>query len=83
MVPLPDPEAVTVHQAELLVADHAVLLVTVKFVFPATALTFWFDGVTDKVGEPAACVTVTVTGVSPVTVTVTLATRVVSSTFCV
>lgn len=53
-VPLPTPEGVTVHQAALLLADQAELEVTVKVVFPAAAATFWFDGVTLRVGEVPA-----------------------------
>ena len=53
-VPLPTPEGVTVHHAELLTALQAELEVTAKDVFPAAAETFWFDGVTLRVGEVPA-----------------------------
>jgi hypothetical protein len=42
---------------------------------PAEAGTFILSGVTTKVGVVPACVTVTITGVSPATATVILATR--------
>jgi hypothetical protein len=51
------------------------LEVTVKVVDPAgVAGTFWLGGVTLRVGEDAAWVTVTTTGVKPATVVVMLAT---------
>ena len=52
-------------------------------VLPAAAVTGWFDGVTLNVGIAAACVTVIIMEVSPVTETVTLATLVVNKVFCV
>jgi hypothetical protein len=77
IVPLPDPDGVTVHQG---ISDTAfqvdAVVVTVKFVDPAGGVTFWFDGETIREGEVPACVTVTVTGVMPVTVTVRVAIRV-------
>lgn len=78
MVPLPDPEGVTVHQLELEDAVQPMLEVTVNTVEPAgVAGTFWFGGVTERLGGEAAWVTVTTTGVSPVTVTVICATLVI------
>ena len=75
MVPFPEPEGVTVHHVWSLTTVHDALEVTVKFVLPAgVAGTFWFGGVTVRVGAAPACVTVTMTGESPVTVVVTLAT---------
>ena len=73
MVPFPVPEVVTVHQPWLLEAVHAAFEVTLKGVVPAAAATFWFEGVTDRVG--AAWVTVTTTAVRPGVVTVTFAMR--------
>ena len=49
--------------------------VTEKIVFPAATPTFLFGGETLKVGTPAACVTVTTTGLNPATITVILAER--------
>ena len=58
--------------------------VTVNCVVPAGAVTFWLEGVTVSVGiDVPAWVTVTTTGVSPTTVTVTLATRAVGNPFTV
>ena len=72
------PEGVTVHQVWLLATVQDELEVTVKVVCPAgVAGTFWLGGVTVRVGVAPAWVTVTTTGVSPVTVVVILATRVV------
>ena len=71
------------HHAALLEVVQAELEVTVKLVLPAEELTFWLTGVTVRVGDPAAWVTVTTTGASPVTVTVILAVRPVRSMFCV
>ena len=79
MVPLPVPEGVTVHHVWSLTTVQAEFDVTVKGVLPAgVAGTFWFAGVTVRVGVTVpACVTVTTTGARPVTVTVTLAMRAV------
>ena len=74
MVPLPDPEAVTVHQLWLLTAVQLALDVTVNEIAPAAVVIFWFEGVTDKVGAAPAWDTVTVIGDSPATVTVIVAT---------
>ena len=57
--------------------------VTVKLVDPAEVVTFWFGGVTERVSGAPACVTVTTTGESPLTITVMLAIRLVVSKFCV
>ena len=62
----------TVHHDWSLEAVQAEFEVTVKGVVPATGVTACVDGVTESVG--AAWVTVTTTGVTPVTVTVMLAT---------
>ena len=51
-VPLPVPEGVTVHQAELLTADHAAEVVTANGVVPAVEATFWLAGVTVSVTDP-------------------------------
>jgi hypothetical protein len=67
----------------LLVAVHAEFEVTAKLVLPAAAVTFWFGGVTVKVGATPACVTVTITGGMPDTVTVMFATRDEGKVFCV
>ena len=58
-------------------------MVTVKLVVPAGVVTFWFGGVTDRVGEAPPWVTITVTGAIPETVVVILATRAVTPVFCV
>ena len=76
IVPLPDPAAVTVHHVWSLVTVQLVLDVTVKLAFPAGAATFWFGGVTVNDGAAPDWVTVTITGVRPITVVVTLAIRV-------
>ena len=73
IVPLPVPAAVTVSQAESLEAVQEELESTVKFVVPGRYPTFWFGGVTDKVGLVPFWVTVTTTGDIPFTVTVILA----------
>ena len=84
MVPLPDPEVFTVHQDWSLETVQEEFEVTVNAVDPAgVAGTFWFGGVTVRVGVAPACVTVTTTGVSPVTVVVMLATREVVRAFTV
>ena len=75
MVPFPEPDGVGVHQVWSLPTVHAVLEVTENVVEPDRDVTFRLDGVTESVGAPAACVTVTTTGVRPETVTVTLAVR--------
>lgn len=72
---LPVPEGVTVHQLALLAVFQAEFDIRLKLVFPEGAVTFWFAGVTDKVGIMPDCVTVTLTGVRPITVTVTVAIR--------
>jgi hypothetical protein len=59
------------------------VVVTVKLVVPAGGVTFWFEGERVKEGAVPAWVTVTTTGVSPTTVTVTFATRGVVSVFSV
>ena len=74
-MPLPVPDGVEVHQAASLLVVHAELEVTLKPVIPAGAVTFWFAGVTAKVGAEPDWETVTVTAGIPVTVTVTVATR--------
>ena len=81
MVPFPDPEAVGVHQDASEATVQAELDVTVKAVEPAVADTFWLVGVTANVGVVPDCVTVTTTGDSPVTVTVTFAMRDVVEAF--
>ena len=81
--PLPEPEGVTVHHDWLLTAFQAVFDATVKAVLPAGAVTFWVDGVTISTGVAPACVTVTTTGESPLTMTVTLATLAVNNVFSV
>ena len=83
IVPLPVPDGVTVHHDWLLVVVQEAFEVTVNGVVPAGAGTFWFDGVTARVSGAAACVTVTTTGVRPLTLTVTFATRDVVRGFCV
>ena len=61
IVPLPDPEGVTVHQALSETTVQLVLEVTVKDVDPAgEAGTFWLGGVTLNVAGIPAWVTVTV-----------------------
>ena len=75
MVPLPLPDGVTVHQFLLLLAFHDVFEVTVNVVDPAgLAGTFWFEGLTLRVGDPAAWVTFTVTVLAPPAATVMVAT---------
>jgi hypothetical protein len=59
------------------------LEVTLNVVLPAAEVTAWFDGLTLKVGVAPDCVTVTVTGVKPTTVTVRVATRDVTEVFSV
>ena len=59
----------------MLDAVQLVLDVTENDVFPEDAVTGWSAGATDSVGAAPAWVTVTTTGVSPDTVTVTFATR--------
>jgi hypothetical protein len=54
-----------------------------KEVFPAGAVTFCVDGVTARAGAAPDCETVTTTGESPLTMTVTLATRAVMEVFSV
>lgn len=55
MVPLPVPPDVTVHQEALLPVVQLELEVTLKVVAPADAVTFLFDGATERVGvNPAA-----------------------------
>ena len=79
---MPVPEGVTVHQVWSLTTVHEEFEVTVKFVEPAgVAGTFWLGGVTERVGVTPACVTVTMTGEIPATVTVMFATREVSKVF--
>lgn len=79
---MPDPEGVTVHHG---ISDTAfqieAVVVTVKLVYPAGGVTFWFEGETISEGEVPAWVTVTTTGVRPITVVVILATREVVSVF--
>ena len=55
--------------------------VTLKVVTPAGEVTFWFGGVTERVGDDPACETVTTTGETPATVTVIFATRDESNVF--
>ena len=76
IVPFPEPEGVTVHHVWSLVTVHALFEATVKVVVPAGAGTLWLGGVTASVGTTADWVTVVTIGVNPVTVVVTLATRV-------
>ena len=84
MVPFPDPEVLTVHQVWSLATVQDEFEVTVKAVDPAgVAGTFWLAGVTARVGVAPACVTVTTTGLRPVTVTVMFATREVVRAFTV
>ena len=59
----------------MLAAVQAHVEVTENEVDPAAAKTFWFEGVTLNV-QGAACVTVTTIGVTPETVTVIFAVRV-------
>ena len=54
MVPLPDPDGVTVHQLWLLDTVQVVLEVTVKEVFPAEVVTCWPVGEIVNIGEAAA-----------------------------
>lgn len=54
MVPLPEPEAVTVHQVWSELADQEVLLVTVNEVVPAMEATLCEGGVTASAGAAAA-----------------------------
>ena len=54
MVPLPEPERVTVHHAASLVAVHGKVDVTVKFVFPGYDHTYWIVGVTEILFTAAA-----------------------------
>ena len=76
MVPLPLPDELTVHQAWLLTTVQDEFDVTAKEVDPAgVAGTFWLEGVTVRVGEAPACVTVTTIGEIPDTVVVILAIR--------
>ena len=51
MVPFPEPDEVTVHQAWSLDAVHTELDVTAKDVEPAVDGTSWFAGVTASVGK--------------------------------
>ena len=81
MTPFPEPFGVTVHHPASLITFHAEFETTVKEVEPFEAGTFWFGGVTDKVGAAAAWVTVTTTGVIPDTVTVIFATRPIIAVF--
>ena len=81
IVPLPVPAAVGTHHDWSLVQVQAEFEVTVKGVVPATAVTDCVDGVTESVG--AAWETVTVTGVTPVTVVVIVAEREEAVVFCV
>ena len=60
IVPLPVPEAVTVHQVWSLEAVHAMFEATVKLVVPEEVETFWFEGITLNVAAVLDCVTVTV-----------------------
>jgi len=82
-VELPVPDAGTVHHVWSLTTVQLALEVTVKLVVPAVAVTFWFGGTTARVRGTPACVTVTTSGVRPVTVTVILATRAVVRVSCV
>ncbi len=82
-VPLPNPEGVTEHQDAALLASQAELEVTVKLVVPTGAVTFWLDGLTLNEAPAPACVTVTITGLMPITVTVILATRQLVEVFSV
>jgi hypothetical protein len=50
IVPLPDPEVVTVHHDWLLLAVHEEFEVTENDVEPASGETVWFEGVTERVG---------------------------------
>jgi hypothetical protein len=81
MVPFPVPDGFTVHQVWSLTTVQEEFDVTVKFVIPAGAVTFWLGGVTVSVAAAPAWVTVTTIGVSPITVTVMFATRGVVSVF--
>lgn len=82
-VPLPVPEAVTVHQVWSLVEPQSVLEVTLNAVLPAAVVTTWFVGLTLKVGVAPDWVTVTVNGVNPTTVTVIVAIREFTDVFSV
>ena len=75
IVPFPEPEFVTVHHDWLLAEVQDEFEVIVKLVVPAGGVTFWLGGLTERVGEEALWVTVTVTGEIPDTATVTLAIR--------
>lgn len=75
IVPFPVPEGVGVHQVWSLVTVHDVLEVTVKLVDPAGAVTFWFEGLTKRVGAAPDWVTVEVWDVKPVALTVIVAIR--------
>lgn len=54
--PFPEPLLVTVHHVALEEAVQLELDVTSNEVFPADAVTFWFDGVTLSVGAAPAAV---------------------------
>jgi hypothetical protein len=84
IVPFPEPERVTVHQAWSLDAVHAEFEVTAKAVLPAADVTFWLGGVTTSVGVAPLWVTVTVTGLAmPAPVTVMVAMRELREVFSV
>jgi hypothetical protein len=83
MVPFPDPDGVTVHHDWSLEAVQEEVEVTVNEVLPAGGVTGWLEGVTVRTGVRPACMTVTMIGVSPVTVIVMFATREVSKVFAV
>ncbi len=83
MFPFPEPEGVIVHHVASLDAVQFVLEVTLKLVFPAIEVTFWFEGVTDKVGVAPACVTARVTAATPVAETLMIAIRLVIAVFAV
>ena len=65
IVPLPEPDGVTVHHVALLVAVQVVFEVTEKLVVPAIKATFWFGGVTASTGGAPVWVTVTACASKP------------------
>jgi len=85
MVPFPAPEGVTVHHGWSLttVQLQPEVDITLNEVVPAPDATFWLGGVTDNEHDADAWVTVTMTGVTPLTEIVILATRILPVVFCV
>ena len=70
------------HQVWSLTAVQVdAVVVTVKLVYPAGDVTFWFEGETKSVGAVACWVTVEVWEGSPEALTVIVATRIVVPVF--